>query len=115
MRRIATITSRAPSHRRPIIAPLAARARRAVTAPYGIGAERALEALVTAEMADDAWLRAMEEFGTKHTAGTPAADYCELALAAILILCPDPSPPVGWRSAHATAPDHPYTLNPLSR
>jgi hypothetical protein len=115
MRRIATITSRAPSHRRPILAPLAARARRAVTAPYGIGAERALEALVTAEMADDAWLRAMEEFGTQHTAGTPAADSCELALVAILVLRPDPPPSVGWRCAYATAPDRPYTLNPLSR
>lgn len=114
MRRIAAITARAPSHRRPILAPLAARARRAVTAPYGIGAERALEALVSADLADDAWLRAVEEFGKKHTAGAPAADARELAPVAILVLLPESPPPVGWRASHATIRGRSYTLNHLS-
>jgi hypothetical protein len=105
MRRIAAITARAPSHRRPILAPLAVRARRAVTAPYGIGAERTLEELVSAEMADDAWLRALEEFGTKYTAGPSAADAGEPALIALLILQSDPPARAGRRAVHACAED----------
>jgi superfamily II DNA or RNA helicase len=90
MRRIAAITSRAPSHRRPILAPLATRARRAITAPYGIGAERALEELVSAEMPDDAWLRAVGELGERYDTGGRAADASGPVLTAVLILQPTP-------------------------
>lgn len=68
MRRIAAITARAPRHRRPALAKFAALARRAVTAPYGIGAERVLDELAAAEMADDAWLRALGAFVEAHGA-----------------------------------------------
>jgi hypothetical protein len=114
MRRITAITAQAPSHRRPILAPLAARARRAVTAPYGIGAEHALEELVSAEMSDDAWLRALEEFGKQHTTVVGAGESSDPALAALLVLQPDPSPAACWRTAYATAHNRACTLNPPS-
>ncbi len=57
-RRIARAIRRAPAHRRPIVAALAARARRAL-APAGAGTERALAALVDAALADEAWLTAV--------------------------------------------------------
>ena len=62
MRRIVSITARAPHHLRPTLAPLAARARRAITLPFGIGAERVLDDLATATLPDEAWLRALGTF-----------------------------------------------------
>jgi hypothetical protein len=66
MQRIAAITARTPRHERPRLAPLIAEARRAAIAPCGIGAERALAELVDAELADDAWLRALCSFGASY-------------------------------------------------
>ena len=62
MRRIVSITARAPHHLRPTLAPLAARARRAITLPFGIGAERVLDDLAVAPLPDEAWLRALGTF-----------------------------------------------------
>ena len=62
MRRIVSITTRAPHHLRPTLAPLAARARRAITLPFGVGAERVLDDLATASLPDEAWLRALGTF-----------------------------------------------------
>lgn len=62
MRRIVSITARAPHHLRPTLAPLAARARRAITLPFGIGAERVLHDLAIATLPDEAWLRALGTF-----------------------------------------------------
>jgi hypothetical protein len=66
LHRIAAITLRAPHYRRALLAPLCARARRIVTTPFGVGAERILETLADAPLADEAWLRALGEFGAIH-------------------------------------------------
>jgi superfamily II DNA/RNA helicase len=61
-RRIAGIVSKAHAHRRPVLADMAARARRAATLPLGVGAASALGVLAGADMGDEAWLRAMGAF-----------------------------------------------------
>ncbi|HTA72654.1 MAG TPA: SNF2-related protein [Gemmatimonadaceae bacterium] len=65
-RRIAGIVSKAHAHRRPMLAEMAARARRAATLPLGVGAVRALGALAEAEMDDEAWLAAIAAFADDH-------------------------------------------------
>jgi superfamily II DNA or RNA helicase len=72
MQRIARIAARTPHHHRAEVAPLAAEARRIVTAPYGVGAERILAELAGAPLADEAWLRAVRAFGDANC-GTPRA------------------------------------------
>lgn len=74
MRRIASITARAPHHRRPTLAPLADRARRAVTLPFGLGAERVLHGLATAPLPDEAWLRALGTFADLQERTAQTAD-----------------------------------------
>jgi hypothetical protein len=73
MRRIAHIAARTPLHHRAQVGPLAAEARRIVTAPYGVGAERILAELADAPLADEAWLRAVRAFGeaNRRAAGGP--------------------------------------------
>jgi len=84
MRRIVSITARAPHHLRPTLAPLAARARRAITLPFGIGAERVLNDLAAATLPDEAWLRALGTFAdVQERAGTPPDRT--LTLAAMLV------------------------------
>jgi superfamily II DNA or RNA helicase len=61
--RVAHALSRAPRHRRMMLAPLAAAARAAATAPLPEGAERVLDTLVSAELSDEAWLRSVAAFG----------------------------------------------------
>lgn len=63
MQRIARIAARTPRHHRAVVAPLASEARRIITAPYGVGAERILAELAGAPLADEAWLRAVRAFG----------------------------------------------------
>jgi hypothetical protein len=63
MQRIAHIAARTPRHHRAQVAPLAADARRIVTAPYGVGAERILAELAGAPLPDEAWLQAVRAFG----------------------------------------------------
>jgi len=84
MRRIVSITARAPHHLRPTLAPLAARARRAITLPFGIGAERVLDDLATASLPDEAWLRALGTFADVQER-TRHRDPCAPTLAALLI------------------------------
>ena len=72
-RRIAGIMSKARAHRRPMLAEMAARARRAATLPLGVGAERALGTLAEAEMDDEAWLEAIAAFADDHGRTRPAA------------------------------------------
>jgi len=87
--RIAAITRRARAHERPLIAPLAAAARRAAGLPFGAGAERVLGELVAAHaMPDDAWLRAVATFGAVHARPAPAAPP-RAAAVALLLLVPD--------------------------
>jgi hypothetical protein len=66
IRRIASITARAPMHRRHRLAALASAARAAVTGAYGVGVERVLADLVASDLPDEAWLVAMEAFGSLH-------------------------------------------------
>ncbi|HEU5183878.1 MAG TPA: DEAD/DEAH box helicase [Gemmatimonadaceae bacterium] len=63
MQRIAHIAARTPRHHRALVAPLASEARRIITAPYGVGAERILAELAGAPLPDEAWLRAVRAFG----------------------------------------------------
>jgi hypothetical protein len=67
--RIAAVGARAPRHRRAPLSPLLAEARRAASAPLGVGAERVLEALAASELDDEAWLRAVATFGRLHSPG----------------------------------------------
>lgn len=84
MRRIVSITARAPHHLRPTLAPLAARARRAINLPFGIGAERVLDDLATASLPDEAWLRALGTFADVQER-TRQRDPGTTTLAALLI------------------------------
>jgi len=86
LQRIAAITGRAMHHRRAVIAPLAATARRVVTTPFGIGAERILEALAEAPLADEAWLRALREFGAIHAAPAAASTDAMTELVAAIVI-----------------------------
>jgi superfamily II DNA or RNA helicase len=61
--RVARALARAPRHQRAVLAPLADTARAIATAPLAEGAERILEALVRAELPDEAWLRSIATFG----------------------------------------------------
>jgi hypothetical protein len=72
-RRIAGIVSKAHAHRRPMLAEMAARARRAATLPLGVGAEAALGTLAEAVMDDEAWLAAIAAFADDHGRTKPAA------------------------------------------
>jgi len=83
LRRIAALSARAPHHKRALIAPLAMVARRVVTAPYALGAERVLDELANAPLPDEAWLRALASFGAMHGA---RENECEEArLVAVII------------------------------
>lgn len=73
MQRIAHIAARIPHHHRAQVAPLAAEARRVVTAPYGVGAERILAELAGAPLPDEAWLRAVRAFGEVNCQGAKGA------------------------------------------
>ena len=77
MRRIARIASHTPHHHRARVAPLAAEARRVVTAPYGVGAERILAELAGAPLPDEAWLRAVRAFGEANGVGAEGAKGAE--------------------------------------
>lgn len=63
LRRIGTIASRAPAHRRTMIADLAMHARRAVLARRGIAGERVLATFADMSLPDEAWLVALGTFG----------------------------------------------------
>ena len=95
MRRIATITAHTPHHRRSTIAPLAERARRAITLPFGIGAERVLHDLAAAPLPDEARLRALGTFvetqsRSQSAPPQPAPHLARPTLAALLIGTPPP-------------------------
>ncbi|MGQ0712736.1 MAG: helicase-related protein [Gemmatimonadaceae bacterium] len=86
MRRIAHIAAHTPHHRRAVVATLAAEARRIITAPYGVGAERILAELADAPLPDVAWLRAVRAFGEANTrAGTASHPPGALRLEALIV------------------------------
>jgi hypothetical protein len=102
--RIARVARRAPPHLRPAAARLAADARRVAATVCGSGAERVLAELAGAEMADEAWLRAVGAFAAVHAPRDAAGDAWRVAsvvlLQASFPACPA-SPPF---SSTSTAP-----------
>jgi hypothetical protein len=70
--RIARALSRAPRHRRALLAPLACAARSAAVAPLAEGAERVLDSLVASDLPDEAWLRSIAAFGELHARREPS-------------------------------------------
>ncbi len=70
--RVARALSRAPRHRRALLAPLAHAARSAAVAPLAEGAERVLDSLVASDLPDEAWLRSIAAFGELHARPEPA-------------------------------------------
>ncbi|HJU90473.1 MAG TPA: DEAD/DEAH box helicase [Gemmatimonadaceae bacterium] len=86
IQRVARITAQLPLHRRAALLPLAARARQAITAQFGIGAERVLAELATASMPDDAWLRAVSAFGEARRRSQADANEGDSAVVAMLLL-----------------------------
>ncbi len=89
IQRIARITARLPHHRRPALLPLAARARQAVTATFGVGGERVLAELAEAPLSDDAWLRALSAFGDAHALPPAPAPPPNARVLAVLLLVPE--------------------------
>ncbi len=83
LRRIAGLASRAPHHRRALLAPLAMAARRVVSTPYALGAERVLDELASAPLPDEAWLRALAAFGAMH--GAREGEGTEARLVAVIV------------------------------
>jgi hypothetical protein len=69
--RVAQALARAPRHRRSLLAPLADAARAVATTPLAEGAERILEALIQAELPDEAWLRSIAIFGEINARPAP--------------------------------------------
>ncbi len=87
LRRVAAIAARAPRHRRTEVTRLAALARQVAMAPYGVGAERALEELVATEMTSgEEWLRALGEFGASRGRDSGRSDAPRVDMVAILVL-----------------------------
>lgn len=83
LRRLAALSARAPHHTRALIAPLAMVARRVVTAPYALGAERVLDELASAPLPDEAWLRALASFGAMH--GAAESEREDARLVALIV------------------------------
>jgi len=77
-------------HRRAVLAPLLAEARRTALAPLGVGAERMLDALAASALEDEPWLRAVATFGRLHAPGGSLAREPEDAarIVALLVLVP---------------------------
>jgi superfamily II DNA or RNA helicase len=83
LRRIAGLSAHAPHHKRALLAPLTMVARRVVTAPYALGAERVLDELASAPLPDEAWLRALASFGAMH--GARAGERTGARLIAVIV------------------------------
>ena len=90
IQRVAHIAARTPHHHRAQVAPLAAEARRIITAPYGLGAERILAELAGAPLPDEAWLRAVRAFGEANCrgAGGPGGAGSAEGIEAIIVFGP---------------------------
>lgn len=66
LRRVDTISRRAPRHSQPQLAPLMRAARSAATVALSAGAERVLDELARSQLSDEAWLHAIGEFASLH-------------------------------------------------
>jgi hypothetical protein len=87
LRRVDGIARRTPRHAQPRLAPLVHAVRAAATATLPAGAERVLEELTRAPMADHAWLQAVGQFAELHARGAPAPEPARIE--AMLLLVPD--------------------------
>ena len=85
LNRVAHALSRAPRHRRGLLAPLAAAARAVATAPLPEGAERVLDTLVAADLSDEAWLRSIAAFGELNARPAVAVETAARVAAIILL------------------------------
>ncbi len=86
LHRIDAIASRSPRYLRARTLPLAHEARRVATATFGAGAERVLEELADARMADEAWLNAVRTFADLHA--RDAARAGPPTVGALILLVP---------------------------
>ena len=86
LRRLSTIARRTSRDGRSRLAPLMRAARAAATTPLSAGAERLLDQLAQAPMADDVWLHAVNEFAAVHARRKRGA---EREILALLLLQPD--------------------------
>ena len=86
LHRVDTIARRAPRHTRSRLAPLMRAARGAASATLSAGAERVLDDLAHAPLADEAWLQAIREFAALHAHPTPTSPP---AIVALLVLRKD--------------------------
>ena len=89
LHRLAGILARTPLSRRHEVAAIAARARQVASTTIGVAGELVLGELATADMSDDAWLRALAAFseargGDSHL--TPSTGEEPRVLAMILLL-----------------------------
>jgi hypothetical protein len=85
LNRVAHALSRAPRHRRGLLAPLAAAARAVATAPLPEGAERVLDTLVAADLSDEAWLRSIAAFGELNARPALAVETAARVAAIVLL------------------------------
>ena len=83
--RLARVGRSAPLHERARLAPLLVGARRALAVRHDAGTERVLQELADAPLADEAWLRAVGEFGSLH-ADRPSASDDEWGIDAVLLI-----------------------------
>jgi hypothetical protein len=72
--RVNGIVRRARRHERTSLSAMLGAARRAATIAMPVGAERVLDQLARAPLADEAWLRAVGEFGAIHGRASGHAD-----------------------------------------
>lgn len=85
LQRVAGIARRTPRHARPGVATLVQAVRAAAAATLSAGAERVLDELSRAPMADDAWLQAVGQFAELHARGKASPRR----IAVILLLVPE--------------------------
>ena len=71
LQRADSIARYASREQRPRIGPLLHAVRAAAMSPLSAGAEHALHELAEAELSDDAWLRAIDEFAAVHASRSP--------------------------------------------
>jgi len=90
--RAARALSRAPRHRRALLAPLVHAARCAAIAPLAEGAERVLDSLVASDLPDEAWLRSIAAFGELNARpdASRGQDTGRERVLALLLLVPGP-------------------------
>ena len=104
LNRVAHALSRAPRHRRTLLAPLAAAARAAATAPLAEGAERVLDTLVAADLPDEAWLRSVAAFGELNARPASTFDAAVKVAAIILLQTGRPEEVYAWLGSRSLVP-----------